>query len=363
MIELIHLEKKYKQAVPLKDVNAVIHPGDVISVIGSSGTGKSTLLRCINLLEKPTGGQILLDGEDITAPKYDPARARRRMGMVFQNFNLFGHLTVIENLMLAQTEVQKKTKQEAYETGVALLKRVGLSGREFQYPDQLSGGQKQRVAIARTLATDPELILLDEPTSALDPTMVGEVQAVIRDLAGTGKTMMIVTHEMNFARSICNRVFYMDQGIILEDGTPEQVFSHPLNEQTRRFVRKLKVLELLIESREYDFAGAGTAIDLYCLRSNIPPRIKYRIHLVFEELVQQILLPVLDRTAIHAAMEYSEDQETATITFAYGGERFDPTAGENDLARTVLTRSVNEFTYDYTEGEELSNTVCAVIRP
>jgi len=163
--------------------------------------------------------------------------------------------------------------------------------------------------------------------------MVGEVQAVIRDLAGTGKTMMIVTHEMNFARSICNRVFYMDQGIILEDGTPEQVFSHPLNEQTRRFVRKLKVLELLIESREYDFAGAGTAIDLYCLRSNIPPRIKYRIHLVFEELVQQILLPVLDRTAIHAAMEYSEDQETATITFAYGGERFDPTAGENDLAK------------------------------
>lgn len=211
-------------------------------------------------------------------------------------------------------------------------------------------------------ATDPELILLDEPTSALDPTMVGEVQAVIRDLAGTGKTMMIVTHEMNFARSICNRVFYMDQGIILEDGTPEQVFSHPLNEQTRRFVRKLKVLELLIESREYDFAGAGTAIDLYCLRSNIPPRIKYRIHLVFEELVQQILLPVLDRTAIHAAMEYSEDQETATITFDYGGERFDPTAGENDLARTVLTRSVNEFTYNYTGDEELSNTVCAVIR-
>ena len=362
MIELIHLEKKYKQAVPLKDVNAVIHPGDVISVIGPSGTGKSTLLRCINLLEKPTGGQILLDGEDITAPKYDPARARRRMGMVFQNFNLFGHLTVIENLMLAQTEVQKKTKQEAYETGVALLKRVGLSGREFQYPDQLSGGQKQRVAIARTLATDPELILLDEPTSALDPTMVGEVQAVIRDLAGTGKTMMIVTHEMKFARSICNRVFFMDQGIILEDGTPEQVFDHPQQEQTRRFIHKLKVLELLVEGREHDFYGTGNAIDQYCLRANIPPRIKYRVLLAFEELVQQILLPVLDRTAIHVTIEYSEEKETATVTVAYGGERFDPAEGENDLAYTVMKQSVNELTYNYTEGAELSNSICAVIR-
>ena len=362
MIELIHLEKKYEQAFPLKDVNALIKRGDVISVIGPSGTGKSTLLRCINLLEKPTGGQILLDGEDITAPKYDPAKARRRMGMVFQNFNLFGHLTVIENLMLAQTEVLKKTKQEAYDTGAALLKRVGLAGREFQYPDQLSGGQKQRVAIARTLAMDPDVILLDEPTSALDPTMVGEVQAVIRDLAETGKTMMIVTHEMNFARSICNRVFYMDQGVIFEDGTPEQVFDHPLKEQTRRFIRKLKVLEFEVEGRDYDFAGAGTAIDQYCMRSNIPPRIKYRIHLVFEELVQQILLPVLNRTAIHVAMEYSEEQETATVTIVYGGERFDPAAGENDLAYTVLKRSIHELTYIYTEGAELSNTVCAVIR-
>jgi len=331
-------------------------------VIGPSGTGKSTLLRCINLLEKPTGGQILLDGEDITAPKYNPAKARRRMGMVFQNFNLFGHLTVIENLMLSQMEVLKKTKQEAWDTGRALLKRVGMAGREFQYPDQLSGGQQQRVAIARTMAMDPEVILLDEPTSALDPTMVGEVQAVIRDLAETGKTMMIVTHEMNFARSICNRVFYMDQGDIYEDGTPEQIFDHPQKELTRRFIRKLKVLELLIENREYDFESAGIAIDQYCLRGNIPPRIKYRLRLVFEELVQQILLPVLNRTAIHVSMEYSEEQETATVSVAYGGERFDPAQAENDLAYTMLKRSTSELTYIYTEDVELSNKVCAVLR-
>ena len=282
--------------------------------------------------------------------------------MVFQNFNLFGHLTVIENVMLAQMEVLKKTKQEAWDTGKALLKRVGLSGREFQYPDQLSGGQQQRVAIARTMAMDPEVILLDEPTSALDPTMVGEVQAVIRDLAETGKTMMIVTHEMNFARSVCNRVFYMDQGGILEDGTPEQIFDHPQNEQTRRFIRKLKVLELLIENREYDFENAGVAIDQYCLRGNIPPRIKYRLRLVFEELVQQILLPVLNRTAIHVSMEYSEEQETATVSVVYGGERFDPAQSENDLSCTMLKRSVSELTYSYTEGAELSNKVCVVLR-
>ena len=362
MIELKNLKKSYENSTPLTDVNVVINDGDVISVIGPSGAGKSTLIRCINMLERPTGGQILLDGEDITASGYDLSQARRKMGMVFQSFNLFGHLTVIENLMLAQTEVLKKTKQEAYDTGAALLKRVGLAGREFQYPDQLSGGQKQRVAIARTLAMDPDVILLDEPTSALDPTMVGEVQAVIRDLAETGKTMMIVTHEMNFARSICNRVFYMDQGGILEDGTPEQIFDHPQNEQTRRFIRKLKVLELLIENREYDFENAGVAIDQYCLRGNIPPRIKYRLRLVFEELVQQILLPVLNRTAIHVSMEYSEEQETATVAIAYGGDRYDPAAGENDLAYAVLKRSVNELTYHYTEGAELSNTVCAVIR-
>ena len=235
MIELKNLKKSYENSTPLKDVNVVINDGDVISVIGPSGAGKSTLIRCINMLERPTGGRILLDGEDITAPGYDLSQARRRMGMVFQSFNLFGHLTVIENLMLAQIDILKRSKQEAYDKGIELLKRVGLSGRENQYPDELSGGQKQRVAIARTLAMDPDVILLDEPTSALDPTMVGEVQAVIRDLAKTGKTMMIVTHEMSFARAICNRVFYVDEGGIYEDGTPEQIFDHPEKELTRRF--------------------------------------------------------------------------------------------------------------------------------
>ena len=362
MIELIHLEKKYENATPLADVNAVIHDGDVISVIGPSGTGKSTLLRCINMLERPTGGKILLDGEEITARGYDLTKARRRMGMVFQSFNLFGHLTVIENLMLAQVDILNKSKQEAYDTGVALLQRVGLSGREFRYPEQLSGGQKQRVAIARTLAMDPDVILLDEPTSALDPTMVGEVQAVIRDLAGSGKTMMIVTHEMNFARAICNRVFYMDQGDIYEDGPPEQIFDAPQRELTRRFIQKLKVLELHVDSREYDFPGAGSEIDRYCMQNDIPPRTKYRIRLAFEELVQQMLPSVLEKTPIHVTVEYAPAEESTTVTASYGGERFDPAEGEAEFSFSVLKAMAENVNYAYDPEAEYPNMVQVRIR-
>ncbi len=352
MIELRHLEKKYENATPLQDVNAVIRDGDVISVIGPSGTGKSTLIRCINMLERPTGGQILLDGEDITAPKYDLTKARRRMGMVFQSFNLFGHLTVIENLMLAPMDILKKSKQEAYDTGVALLRRVGLAGRELQYPEQLSGGQKQRVAIARTLAMDPDVILLDEPTSALDPTMVGEVQAVIRDLAKSGKTMLIVTHEMSFARAISNRVFYMDEGGIYEDGTPEQVFDHPRKELTRRFIRRLKVLELLIDSRDFDFIGAGTQIDLYCLQNDIPPKEKYRIRLVIEELVQQILLAAFAEPDVRVTVEYAPDAQTAVIFADYTGDRFDPRDSDNELSLSVLTGVTETIDFKYDDSQK-----------
>ena len=361
MIELVHLEKKYENSTPLKDVSTIINDGDVISVIGPSGTGKSTLLRCINMLERPTGGQILLDGVDITAPGYDVTQARRRMGMVFQSFNLFGHLTVIENLMAAPVDILGRTKQEAYETGVDLLKRVGLEGREFRYPDQLSSGQKQRVAIARTLAMDPEIILLDEPTSALDPAMVGEVQAVIRDLAGSGKTMMIVTHEMNFARAICNRVFFMDQGGIYEDGTPDQIFDSPERELTRRFVRKLRVLELSIENVKYDYISADKEIDIYCLKNDIPARTKYRIRLTIEEIVQQLLLPQGDILPVRILVEYSGEEEKTTVTISYSGAGFDPADGENKLAYDTLKKTVADISYKYDSEAELPNSVTILI--
>ena len=362
MIELIHLEKKYENATPLKDVNAVINDGDVISIIGPSGTGKSTLIRCIDLLERPTGGKIFLDGEEITAKDYDVTLARRKMGMVFQSFNLFGHLTVIENLMQPQLDILKRSKAEAYDVGLKLLNRVGLSGRELQYPEQLSGGQKQRVAIARTLAMDPEVILLDEPTSALDPTMVGEVQAIIRDLAQTGKTMMIVTHELNFARAICNRVFYMDQGGIYEDGPPEQIFDAPQKQETRRFIHKLKVLELVIDSIDFDFTGMGTDIDRYCLHNAVPPYTRYKIHLAFEELTTQILKDVLKQTPLLLTIEYSQKSDETLITVEYDGERFDPADSENSLSYNLLKGFVEEFSFHHDPGADHPNMVKIIIR-
>ena len=362
MIRIEHLRKEYPNAVPLKDVSVEIRDGDVISVIGPSGTGKSTLLRCINLLEKPTSGRIWVDSDEITDPACDICKVRRKMGMVFQSFNLFGHRTVIENIMMAPMDLLGKSKQEAYDTGMRLLRVVGLAEKALNYPDELSGGQKQRIVIVRTLAMDPGVILLDEPTSALDPTMVGEVQAVIRELAKSGKTMMIVTHEMNFARAISNRVFYMDDGGICEDGPPEQIFGHPLQESTRRFVRRLKVLELNIESRDYDFLGMAGEIQTYCSRNQIAPRTAGRIQLAFEETVNRLLFPALENPQIRAVAEYSEETESAVWTIRYGGPRFNALETGDDLAHSVLEGITEDMAYTWTQEGELHNQLVLKIK-
>ena len=338
MIKLEHVRKVYPNVTPLSDVCTEIYDGDVISVIGPSGTGKSTLLRCINLLERPDSGKIYLDDEEITNPKCNVPHVRQKMGMVFQSFNLFGHLTVIENIMLAPVKLKGKTRQEAYDTGIKLLRQVGLTDKALNYPDELSGGQKQRIAIARALAMNPDVILFDEPTSALDPTMVGEVQTVIRELTGTGKTMMIVTHEMNFARSICNRVFYMDEGKIYEEGSPEEIFTNPKHEKTRRFIRNLKVLELSVDDSVFDFPGAVSAIESYCHKNFISRRLCNRLNLVFEELVWQILIPSLEEPHIKFSAEYSEGEQTINIIVRYGG------------SAVSSPDDVNKFSWDILKG-------------
>ena len=236
MITVSHLRKSFNGVAVLKDVNAEISKGEIISIIGPSGTGKSTFLRCLNRLETPDGGTIVVNGVDVTDPKSDLAAVRRQMGMVFQNFNLFGNLTILGNVMAAQCDLLGVSKADARRKALELLGRVGLANKADALPDELSGGQKQRVAIARALAMDPEILLFDEPTSALDPTMVGEVLSVIKDLAKTGMTMLIVTHEMGFARDVSTRVFFMDEGIVYEDGAPAQIFNHPKNPKTIEFV-------------------------------------------------------------------------------------------------------------------------------
>lgn len=363
MIKLEHVKKEYYNVTPLKDVSCEINDGDVISVIGPSGTGKSTLLRCINLLEKPTSGRIWLDDTEITDPNCDIYKVRQRMGMVFQQFNLFGHLKVIENIMFGPVTLLGKPKQEAYDEGMRLLDMVGLSEKAMDYPEVLSGGQKQRIAIVRTLAMDPEVILLDEPTSALDPTMVGEVQAVIRDLSRTGKTMMIVTHEMNFAKSISNRVFYMDEGGIYEDGTPEQIFGNPLKEKTRRFIRKLKVLDLYIQNKKYDFLGIQGEIVSYCVKNQIPKRMVEHINLIFEEAVHQMLVPELNQPDIHVSIEYSEEKEQVIFVIRYGGKRLDITNTDDNLSMMIIKRMADQITYEWNPEKVRGNRISMIVTP
>lgn len=239
MIELRHLRKEFEDITPLEDVNVTINSGDVISVIGPSGTGKSTLLRCINMLEPPTSGEIIVDGQVINDGKCDLNEIRKKMGMVFQSFNLFGHLTVIENIMNPQITLLGRSRQEAYDKAMYLLNTVGLSSKAFNYPEDLSGGQQQRIAICRALAMNPEVMLFDEPTSALDPEMVGEVLQVMTELAESGMTMVVVTHEMAFARQVASKVIFIDEGTIKEENTPEEFFAHPKNQRLQDFLSKV----------------------------------------------------------------------------------------------------------------------------
>ncbi|MDO4306392.1 MAG: amino acid ABC transporter ATP-binding protein [Eubacteriales bacterium] len=239
MIKVKNLHKQFGDLQVLNGIDEHIKKGEVVVVIGPSGSGKSTFLRCLNLLEEVTGGEIYVDDELITGPHVNVNQVRQKMGMVFQHFNLFPHLTIMGNITLAPVLLKKMTKEEAQKRGMELLARVGLEEKADAYPAQLSGGQKQRVAIARALAMDPEIMLFDEPTSALDPEMVGEVLEVMKDLAESGMTMVIVTHEMGFAREVASRVLFMDQGIVMEQGRPEEIFTNPKNERTQLFLSKV----------------------------------------------------------------------------------------------------------------------------
>ena len=239
MIKVEHLYKNFGKLEVLKDISVSIKKGEVIAVIGPSGSGKSTFLRCLNLLEEPTDGAIYIEGKNLMDAKTDINIIRRDVGMVFQHFNLFPHKNVLENLTLAPMKVKNVKKEEIEKKAYMLLEKVGLKEKALAYPNQLSGGQKQRIAIARALAMDPKVILFDEPTSALDPEMIKEVLDVMKDLADEGMTMIIVTHEMGFAKNVADRVFFMDRGIILEDTTPEQLFNNPQHERTKEFLNKV----------------------------------------------------------------------------------------------------------------------------
>jgi len=352
MIEIKHLKKQYEEATPLKDVNTTINKGDVIAVIGPSGTGKSTLLRCINMLEQPTEGHIFIDGEDITDPKCDVNILRRKLGMVFQSFNLYEHLTVIENCMLAQTKLLKRSRQEAYDKAMELLYTVGLAGKALNYPDELSGGQQQRIAIARTLAMDPEIILFDEPTSALDPSMIGEVQSVIRMLAKSGTTMMIVTHEMDFARKISNRILFMDEGGIYEEGTPKQIFENPQKEKTRVFINRLSSLNYKIDDTEFDFEVVIDEMQQYAEKLLIENDRTSKLQIAIEELCVNNVFSTTEDPDILIKIEYAEKKDILSMEIKYKGEHYDPRESDNELFLSILEEKTTVLTDEVIENPE-----------
>ena len=360
LLEIEHLSKKFDQVTPLKDVSCVVSTGDVISVIGPSGTGKSTFLNLINRLETPDSGRILFNGEDTLAPGYNLNRLRQHVGMVFQNFNLFQHLTIVENIMLAQTVLLKRSRQEAYDRSMALLDTVGLSEKALSYPAELSGGQQQRAAIARTIAMDPQIVLFDEPTSALVPTMVEEVLSVIRDLARHGTTMLVVTHEMKFAQNVSTRVFYMDEGVIYEEGSPEQLFESPQKDRTRQFIRHLKSLSLTLLEGKDECGEMISRIDDFARKNMVSWKLHRGMLAVLEELcVEQVFSRRKDYGKIALAFEYAKANEEIRFAVSFGGAAWDPLSDDESPAVQLLRNAVTDPVY---RADENGNHVEGFIR-
>lgn len=340
MIQINKLQKSFGKLRVLRNINAHIRPGEIISIIGPSGAGKSTFLRCLNLLEEPTGGSIIIDGEDLLKPGINVARIRRKMGMVFQSFNLFNHLSVLDNVCIGPVKLLKKKREEAEQRGMELLKLVGMAEKAHAMPDELSGGQKQRAAIARSLSMEPEIILFDEPTSALDPTMVSEVLSVIRALARQGMTMAIVTHEMSFARDVSTRVVYMDKGIIYEEGTPEEIFEHPKRERTRVFVNRIRDFHFAFHSPDYDRYLLKSEWQAYCNKYFLTRESMRKAQLIGNVLFRN--LPLAKGT-VDFYFRYSEQtrEMSMEVLLPFG---VDPIELENN---TIIRELCSDVDYNY----------------
>ena len=352
MISVRNLSKHYGELVVLRDVNIDIQKGEVISVIGPSGTGKSTFLRCLNLLESPTGGNIFIDNVHLLDKTTNVPAIRQKMGMVFQSFNLYNHLSVMGNLIIGPMKLLKQDEAEAKRKAHELLKLVGLGEKANSFPDELSGGQKQRVAIARCLAMEPEILLFDEPTSALDPTMVSEVLSVIRRLSKEGMTMIIVTHEMEFAKNTSSRVFYMDEGIIYEEGTPEQIFEHPLKEKTKAFIHRIRRVNYHISSPEFDIYAVQGEMGIFCEKHMVSRKLSESI----EHVVEEVLSLQPEYNNIDISLDYSEKDGSLELLFENTCAPInilEENPEADNLALMIIRSKCKSMDYSYTDGKNV----------
>lgn len=356
MITVSGLSKRFGSLTVLENVDVQISKGECIAIIGPSGTGKSVFLRSIAMLEKPDNGNIYINGTDITQKEVDINHVREKMGMVYQGFHLFSHLNVLDNITLAPRWVKKQDKKEAEKKAMELLSMVGLIEKAAGYPHELSGGQQQRIAIARCLAMEPEIMLLDEPTSALDPSMTGEVLAIIRKLTKMGLTMLIVTHEMNFARDVADRVFFMDEGGIYEEGTPEEIFDNPQKEKTKAFITRLKTFNYEIRSIGFDMVAMNAQIEIFCQKYKIEGKQVYRIQLLLEELIMEIINNCYKASPpdIGYALSYSDENNEISISMHYRGDIFNPFAlsGDDidDLGMILISGFSDKREHSYENG-------------
>ena len=359
ILKIEHLRKEFSNVVPLQDVNLEVKRGEIISIIGSSGTGKSTFLRMINHLDKPTSGKIIFDGEDIADENCNFEIIRRRIGMIFQNFNLFAGLTLIENVITAPVELKKISKQDAYNKAKKLLQSVGLIEKMYNYPDELSGGQQQRAAIVRALMMEPEILLFDEPTSALDPTMVGEVLAVIRMLAKQNLTMIIVTHEMNFAKEVATKILFFADGGIYEQGTPQEIFENPKREKTIAFIQRQKYFHYEIDTKNFDLPEMQNKILLFAEKYGLKAKYINRLQLCCEETIYLLLDNIYqnaEKISVIIDIIYAEATKKSEFKILCVGREYNPFAEiegtdfEDNLGLTILQNVAQDLSYSYENG-------------
>lgn len=344
MIEVRNLKKSYPDVCPVSDFNCVINDGDIIAVIGPSGCGKSTFLRCLNLIETPDSGEIFFDGKDILKGELSLVEVRKYAGMVFQGYNIYPHYNILENIMVPQVDILKRTKQEAYDRAMENLRLVDLANIAYKMPHQLSGGQKQRVAIARTLAMDNEVILLDEPTSALDPIMTREVEFVLKKLAKAGKTMVLVTHNMQLARKLATRVFFLTDGVIYEEGTPQQIFDNPTKEKTIKFINCVNEKSLDITPDTFEFISCMTEIGEFAEKNDMSKESRRRMEHIFEEMVAVGILPSLEKDEpVNVRMYYSEVTGRASMDISFAHINNEHNASGNEIGSKIVREYCQKF--------------------